>query len=729
MSIEEIRWRGPRPLAAGDVLKGRDAELDNLVNKARNFDVLEITAPSGVGKSSFIAAGLVTELRLTGAQVRPVGRDFSWSTVLTAYDREAGGTIDAERLYRLCLGWPAAAEGEPSVEELFTELRKRGKPVVVLDQFEELIRYREHLGKALLTYIGQKAVKLRVTHVIAGRSEYRDQLRPVEEASKSFFHWPLAEIAAERSVDDIIETPVRKAGVAIEKDAVTALRTWWVTARDDSAATAMGSVVGRADVGLLHLQGVLWLFREWLLADDPDAAEITVDHVHRFAERYVGGKEHGPGLYRKGLVEYIRESCATLHEPANPGEHWSPGHRAGRGAWTNGPRLMMARSAHLLAVLGYKVAQSRSGMFHTVLAEDLEPAKAREVAATAASVSSKGWLDDVVRTHGDNKKDAGRGLARGWKSDHVLAELVAAANQAWAAASGEANILRRFSQTDDEVYELVHDGMGLALQEWAAEELLAPRSLLGVITPRAGSSLELAITPATFLAKDGEVPAHWDGIVSRETDRPSGSGDASPPEENRRRVEVRGLGWDASAIESDLTDVTLDDWTLTGAAFIASTFRNVTFRRCDLRGVVFLGVTMEGVRFEGCNLQGAAVKGSPSLTDVTLTDLVPGDDEVAPEQLDLLSFEGCEAAGAGVSVRATRPALGLVFKKVTGGPWRVEGERITHLALRAAGTAGFELGPGRYEHVTLEPPDLVVTVDAGAVVVSSDTTRVGEAPA
>lgn len=726
MSVTEIRWRGPRSLAPGDILRGRDRDLINLVNKARNFDVLEITAPSGVGKSSFIAAGLVPELRLGGSQVHPNREYWSWTAVLTAYDRVAAGEVDEERLYRLCLGW-LIEEDDRSLRERFNELRATGRPVVVLDQFEELLRFRERLGAALLKFIGRTAADLGVTHIIAARSEYRDQFRPMEDACNTFFHWALREIDDATAVEAIIEAPVEAAGLTIERRVIEYLRTWWLTARQHSTPDSMGSIVGRTDVGLLHLQGVLWLFRNWLDRHAPATTSITLDHLKEFTEDYageidkadqpvvnidhesrVGGNvgdaraewgpddPRGPRLYRQALVEYVRECCDTIHDGG-----WSPAHRDGRGGWNNGPRLMMARSAHLFSVLGYKVAQSRSGMLRTVLAEDLEPAIVRTVAEAATRARSEEWMAEIAAEHGA-KGIQGKGLAREWSGEQVLHELLAAAVQAWSAVSGDANILRRFVQMDDEVYELVHDGMGVALQEWASEELVEPRSVIGVITPRTGKSISISIGPETFLADQGRVPKHWDGIVT--TDRSDETG----------RVQVNGLGWDASEITSPMHDVTLEGWTLKGARFADSTLRNVVFRRCDLKGAAFENVKMIGVRFEGCNLHGAAARDCPMMSGVEFVHADADGSVTKLSSLDLLSFVGCCATGDGVALRSLRKTIGVVHDGVTGGPWRIDGIGVRHLALHADGEASFHIGDGTYQHVTVEPPDLSVEVDSRA---------------
>ena len=726
MSISDISWRGPRPLTPYDILKGRDNDLENLVNKARNFDVLEITASSGVGKSSFIAAGLVPRLGKAGFQILPKDVALTWSSVLKNYDASAAGRIDAEALYRLCLGWPPAAE-DLSLEEHFERLKQVGRPVVVLDQFEELIRYRHRLGAALLEFIGRTASDFRVTHIVAARSEYRDRFRPMEDACDGFFHWPLPEIERKDSVGEIITAPVRAAGLSIEPEATELLGAGWLAARDQTAVDLAGSLVGRADVGLLHLQGVLWLFKDWLQTSGevPSATTtITADHVLSFAEKYGGrsGDQLAPQLYHRALVEYVRECCDGLHSATTDVKQWMDPRGEGEIQWTNGPRLMMAKSAHLFSVLGYKVAQSRSGMFQTVLAEDMEPTKAREVSAAASVSRSNDWLTETAHAHGKGIQP--RGLAIDWDGERVLAELLGAATQAWAAASLHgANILRRFAEADEDVYELVHDGMGQALQDWAREELLNPRSILGVITQRAGESLHLPLEPATFGGPSGRdecgdkpvTPAYWDGFASID---------------EAGIVTAHGLGWDASLITSQISNAVIDGWTLTGALFTRDggvEISNVVFRNCNFAGAAFRDVHMRKVKFEKCHLHGA------SLSDCTLEDVefVQSEAEDADAaSMDLFSFVGGQAVGAGVRLRGLRDTMGVHFNGVRGGIWRFEGTGVRHVAMDADPSTGatFAIGPGSYSHMTASPLDLTIQKDPASAITDSELSTVEPQP-
>jgi hypothetical protein len=296
----------------------------------------------------------------------------------------------------------------------------------------------------------------------------------------------------------------------------------------------------------------------------------------------------------------------------------------------------------------------------------------------------------------------GTGLAAGWEPSEVSHELMAAAIHAWEVAAGEANILRKFVQRDDEVYELVHDGMGPALQEWALQELDETRATLGVITPRVGHLVNAPLTPSTF-AQGGEVPHYWYGVA--ELDR-----SVSP-----HRIVLRSLGWDACLIKSEMTDVVLEEFTLTGALFAGSVLSNVVFRRCDLRGAAFKEVTFDGVRFEDCDLHGAAIRNSrlcDAVFQPAAADLSQGGDR----KLDLMSFVDSSAEGAGVRFVGLRQTLGLLLEGVSGGPWAVSGIGLRHLAVDAVGATEFVLGPGSFEHVTIRGNDVSLVLDPEASV-------------
>lgn len=62
----ECPYKGLAPLEAGDLLFGRDAEIEACAERLRRTRLLVVTGPSGSGKSSLVRAGLAPELERRG---------------------------------------------------------------------------------------------------------------------------------------------------------------------------------------------------------------------------------------------------------------------------------------------------------------------------------------------------------------------------------------------------------------------------------------------------------------------------------------------------------------------------------------------------------------------------------------------------------------------------------------------------------------------------------------
>lgn len=119
------------PYTHPDLMAGRERELAELQGLlARPVPILGLHAVSGAGKSSLLAGGLVPGLRAAG---RPV-----------AFDRHPGEPGIAHRLLADLLA--DGAEYDSENPRLFTDrlrdvcLLAKAPPVLVLDQFEDLLR-------------------------------------------------------------------------------------------------------------------------------------------------------------------------------------------------------------------------------------------------------------------------------------------------------------------------------------------------------------------------------------------------------------------------------------------------------------------------------------------------------------------------------------------------------------------------------------------------------------
>ena len=247
----------------------------------------------------------------------------------------------------------------------------------------------------------------------------------------------------------------------------------------------------------------------------------------------------------------------------------------------------------------------------------------------------------------------GAGLAAGWDKSRLLRELVDALDSILQALSDEdANILRKFSLTDETVYELVHDGVGPALTRWSLDFLERPLSAVGVIAAQRGGAFRHSLSPATFLGPDGSVEPHWGAVVVG----PGASGDPVATLDN--------LQWASNIIDAPdpsarltMQDLVFRGCDFTGSAFVGCTFRNVVFESCSLKGTVMIGCGFDGVEFR--------------------TGAGPRD------QFNLLTIKH-PTAGSDVTFADLNGTMGLFLEVVSSGTWLLRNCRLSHLVVTAA---------------------------------------------
>jgi hypothetical protein len=656
MSIAEVKWRGPVPLREGDALVGRGREIKELVSRCASHDVIEITADSGVGKTSFVDAGGRVSLREAGYHLPPPRR---WSELM-ANDalRDVDRTEDfASILYRLAIGAaePDLAPKSRPIEDVLYELAGDDRMVVVLDQMEELLRYAPAKAGAVLRLAGETARDSEVPHIVIARSEFKERLKPVEVRRLTVWNMYLQPITHPRALAEIIRGPVDEAGGSIEDAAVERLVGWWQGGRDRSLETTIETAELFGGVGLLHLHSLLWSFRHWGTQNGIDK-HITLSDVEAF-ERSVqrhddASTDIGTSLLAGAIVSYVAETVRAL----------TAGSTSEQQAWRNGPRLMAARIAPSLSSGGYKVPQSRTSLIAVGLADELSQRGSRRLA-------------EVIRQGGDLAAFAkelpvtGAGAAAGWEKSELLGELIRALDTALdALSSAEANILRPFKVADDPVYELVHDGLGPAIVRWSQEFLERPVATISVITARPGDAMWHNLSPDVF-EDPGDL---WDAVeVTKAIDRP--------------RATLQSMGWPSNYIGPTggadrlmISDVTFRGCDFTGAAFVRCHLLRVRFEDCTFKGGVMLRSTLENVSFLPARGRGS--------------------------ELDLLTFVACTATSEGVVFKGLDQTTGLVFDGLLGGTWMFRDSEFRHLVIKAELPTVVALEESRVRHVTIEGP-------------------------
>ena len=300
-------WPGPRPYTDTEalLLESRDEELGEfgeLLLKSTK-KVIQLSAKSGVGKTSFLQAKLLPTLRRAGF-VTLIYRD--WAPVGV----KASGTAARKELYAFTVDKAiesfekstgtslelgpdlSIVERLRAVAAVAKKANPRAAALLVFDQFEELLRRDPRLGRGFLDEVVRVAKDAPVKQLISLRSEFSEELRKVHGDLGSYAAaMTLKELEGPR-LKSVIVRPPRQAPFEIEvtDSACKEILRWWDQARErqtearGEAEVAEVNRLGVADVGLLHLQAVLWaLYQHWKVAAT-DRTRIDFDDVTAFAK-------------------------------------------------------------------------------------------------------------------------------------------------------------------------------------------------------------------------------------------------------------------------------------------------------------------------------------------------------------------------------------------------------------------------------------------------------------
>jgi len=634
MGIGEIRWEGPKPLKSSGSLVGRGRELRELYDRCRSYDLVLVTAASGVGKTSFISVGAIPGMVENGVRVPPLK---AWSDMLDEPVLAEGPDEDsrAEILYRLLIGVDPAPDGRSPVE-VIDSMSGRELTVVFIDQTEELLRYQRALGVAFLELVGRVARGSGVPHVVIARSEFRERLNPVEVRGASVWNLPLSEISAEGALRSIVETPASEAGVTVDPDATDLIVAWWKDARSNPgvAAYAHSTESGTlGDVGLLHLQSLLWSIKDWAVKrglDDritrADLIAFAVETVPELDE--LSPESAGERMIVDAILRYLEDTIDSVtRDPSVDGKPLR---------WANGPQLMLSRIGPALSSAGYKIPQTLSSLLPLALGPELGSVDAEAMARDpGAAIEAPDRLN-------------GAGIMTGESASEIVAEMRRALDSILEALC-RVNVLRRFSVRDDPIFELVHDGMGAPLKRWARKYRAGALATVGVIAGEPGGQIRHSIDPLVVLGDDGSVAPAWGAVEVTE-------------EEGRRSVVLEHLEWASNLIEHPpeegplrLEDVVFRNCNFTGAAFVGCELRRVLFDGCTMKGVVFLGCGFQDVQFDAAGTDSESMEG--------------------------FTVKG-PAEGAEVSFRnLDGPAVGMFLSGLGDGVWRLRDCDIRHFVM------------------------------------------------
>jgi hypothetical protein len=599
-------WRGPKPMEPGDddLLIGRSEDRDRFVHEVLTHQLVILHGESGVGKSSLLNVGLVRDLK---------ERDFqpvvcrNWTRDAASPDRPedfVAGKVAAElRVLGIDVD---EASPQSMIEQLDDEYGERA--VLVLDQFEELIRHQRLFFKRAMDWVAQLNARYDVHVVISLRSEYVHRLKPLNSRIRPFSMstFELDALTTPDHIRDIIASgnlgqqgntaslradaeagvsrteTVGAGSLAMSPEAIELLLDEWIKVQ----RAELRSV----DVGLLHLQGALYALHARAKPDTiqvEDIQQMTSAAARRQRDVFTLGLSES--VSRK--LDLCEEACRD-EDPANSLDEVliigtraavrrtvahlsSGGFKLDREAWDLA-ELALERE---LRILNEIPAEAVERAFRTIygLTTTVKPGASgavdllsvpRAVVAAAAGLraptdmSASPALGDLGIAVSPWEADP-EGLSAGPMFGYPPYEVVIEELRRFAFALEwltTASLIRPTSPAvDSTMLSLIHDGFGEALENWADSEDIGPAAALGLLTGAQGDVFEWTRRDA------GEYWPQFDG------------GDHDRTIVNLRWRNCR----------------------------VTAQFRHVVFANCDFRGTRFENCCFEGAVFVNCLLDGA----------------------------------------------------------------------------------------------------------------------------
>ena len=623
-------WRGPKPMEPGDddLLIGRGEDRDRFVHEVLTHQLVVLHGESGVGKSSLLNVGLVRDLKERGFE--PI--------VCRNWTRDAGSPERPEDF----VAAKVAAELRPlgiNVDEaaprsMVAQLNENyGElAVLVLDQFEELIRHQRPFFRQAMDWVVELNKRYNIHVVISLRSEYVHRLKSLNSQIRPFSMstFELEALTAPEYIRDIMASGnpgqhgstsspregagvIAEAGMAISPDAIEVLLGEW------NRVQAME--LRSADVGLLHLQGALYA-----LHARAKAGTIEAEHVRNMRS---AGAQHRD-IFTLGLSESVSrkldlcEEACREQDPADSIDEFlitgtraavqrivahlsSGGFKLDREAWDLA-ELALERELRVLNEVSVHEAERA---FRTIYglhaaatpdapAVDLLSVPRSVVAEVARMRSSADALEaspladlGILASPWDVDPE---GLSAGPMFGYPAYEVVIEELRRFAFALEwltTASLIRPTSPAVDcTMLSLIHDGFGTALENWADSEDTGPAAALALLTGAQGDVYDWL--------RDGPEK-HWpqfDGTAREQTFV------------NLRWRNCRVTSWFRHLV------------------FVNCDFRGTRFENCRFEGTVFVNCLLDGATFGDCDIVGPVTPPATAFTkegmpSFALTELDP----------------------------------------------------------------------------------------------------------
>ncbi|MCP4546714.1 MAG: hypothetical protein GY835_09655 [bacterium] len=649
---ESCPWPGPIPYSEENshLFFGRKSELDGLEEDICSDQYLTIlTAPSGVGKSSLLNAGLLPRLRrndTAGKGRNHLGPVLLLNNWVSSAELSVAGTLirateeELERLGRLyeithdeqlrrdikrfkrAARSAACANGrevDVAVEYFASLCDPFGKMVLIIDQAEELlgssrgVRDREVEDEVLAIVGALFKEEKRIRLVISLREEYYSRLTPLGRsvANLNDRRRSIDPVSSDVAMEIMIKSSAAVKNVELESDAALDILDWasYERTRRQSPETPTSQIID-----LLKMQALLRDVYNDLGGETSAVVRIKKAALVTFRKDRAKERMADDALenYIKGRFKSIDSTSrpfrgAMLRRCAAHMARWlsSPG---GLKVQVNEGDLLWKSVCDDFSTLGANVQdestnraklQALKVVFDEEFKVDLDAKRAKAIEEGEPEDRPVDISDLPVRndfsllinfdlTGQPEVKERVSGAARYeesnvWPLERVSAEIAIGAFRALHFLADE-RILKKLRMGDGRyAYELVHDGLGPALINWAdSEKNGAVGALLSIVGQR------------------GEAFT-WPKI----------DGDLIEEALGARDEVVKGLSWVGCFINGvNIRGVTFERCLFKGCVFSECTFTACKFIRCDFGGAVFYDSTWKNVTWEsGCTGRAMLLKG------------------------------------------------------------------------------------------------------------------------
>lgn len=592
LRIDECPYVGPRPQKenrdAERVLIGREKELGEITQKVLDRRLVILDGYSGVGKSSLLQNGLLARLRGAGFSIL-VGRD--WSEMPEGYKSSRS---DVEAYLSRCITathsggfkWPKAIEEKglegASLSAILNELDDTTGAVLILDQFEELLRSVPRVSSDVVRWVLDLAYEQNTRIVLSLRTDSMHLLDRLVRGVKPFSmdRVSIDEVSGEDNIRRIMttsrfqpddaSTPSRS---LIDEEAVAALL----------EERARNVVERSAAPSLLDVQATLYALH-FLSKQRSGAILIDAEDIRLLLDRSRQLKFES--AFHCGLYEAIGLKVRHAEQAARE--------RGFDEYLIEGAREAVRRAAPMLSSGGFKVPISEVELARRVLEPELRTLAHWLRAEWREESKSTGPIVEKLVAELRPSRHRGRRQAEPRQVRSDFLDMRAADMGCFEPRS---DVLRSRRPNLPESWRVVDVTAGPMMASSASETALEEvrRVLFAIDWLTATELVRRDPMGNLVLIHDGAGAAFhiWE---SRQPETASYA--------LHQLTAARGehFVWDHTIGEDDLMVIPNLNWR---DCRIEASFRNIVFVNCDFTGSKFDACTFAGVTFVNCLLDDA----------------------------------------------------------------------------------------------------------------------------